>query len=763
SAYVELERLPLTPNGKLDRRALPSPATSTSAHAAFVAPRNETETTLAAIWQQVLGVERVGVRDDFFLLGGQSLLAVRMISAVRSALGNAPTLRTVFEHPVLADFAATLRGAHLADNTGSDLEAAARAPAASAPIAWATPMPLSASQTSLWFLWKMDPHSAAYHVNGALRFAGTLDVDALRDAFAALSARHPVLRMRFGETAGVPFQRIDAASRAAIQLVDLPHDYADGDFEAQLAESLAGLVRAPFALEAELPVRATLIRVADHLHVLHLVLHHIVSDDASIGLLFDDFSRLYRQFAAGVQRGDEAALAAASADAYRTLIEARIAHLTPEREAAQLAWWRAELATGDAQMPVLALPFDRTRSGARHAPGARLGVHVPAATVDALRALARARGATLFITLVAAFDALLYRYTGQRDIRIGVPLAGRDWPGAAQVAGFFVNTVVLRTAPHGEMRAAQLIDAVRERLLDAHAHQDVPFAGVVKALQVERDLTQTPLFQVLVSQQQRHDLHASFGDALRVTVQPVETGEAQFDLMLNFAETADAGLDLNFTYAVDIFDTATLARLAGNFTGLLEQWSVAPDTQLASFELPENRAEAAPRAVQTWPAPRDVVSRFVAQAAQRGKAMAIADGDAHVTYAQLDTWSLAIAHALRRQGVTPGMRVGVSMNRSAALVAALLGVLRAGAAYVPLDPSYPPQQLAHGVDDAQLGPIVVDAASLAQHAELFAGRATLDVAALREEPAAALHDDFVRPHAEQLAYVIYTSGSTGEP
>ncbi|WP_027214514.1 condensation domain-containing protein, partial [Burkholderia sp. WSM2232] len=761
SSYVELERFPLTPNGKLDRRALPAPEAvgNAAGRASYVAPRDETEARLATIWQQVLGAERVGALDDFFLLGGHSLSAVRVISAVRAAFGEAPGLRAVFEHPRLCEFATLLRGTQFVDDDalvsasgalglrrgaggtgladvpsehlsmpagymeqaeqagqrgqgGNDAQVAggeypgqteqserakqseqaeqpeqAKQPeqaqqAKQAPQAEqaqqvedakqaahakqpepsqqpeltahtidhpsvdsanqhdvSAPIPLTPSQQSLWFLWKLDPQSAAYHVNGALRFEGHLDVDALRAAFDTLVQRHPALRMRFSEVEGVAFQRIDAATGSAIHLLELPctpqASNTSNTSNETLADCLAALVRKPFDLTSEPPVRATLVRVADNHHVLHLVLHHIVSDDWSIGLLFADFSRLYREHCAAggahcVQSSVHEANDGATASArYRALIAARAAQLTPERESAQLAWWRATLATDDDSPATLALPYDRVRGGTRRAAGARHRTRVPAATTKALRALASARRATLFMTLLAAFDALLYRYSGQSDIRLGVPLAGRDLPGAADVAGFFVNTVVIRTAPRGAMRAAQLIDDVRERLLGAYANQDVPFASVVKAVQPERELTQTPLFQVLVNQQQRHDLTTSFGDGVHVTVQEVGNGEAQFDLMLNIAEAAGDSLDLTFTYATDVFEAETIERVARHFTGLLDQWSSAPDALIASFELPELDGQSAVHTPATFMY-EPVSARIAAQALERPNAVALVDGNDQV-------------------------------------------------------------------------------------------------------------------------------------
>ncbi|MGH8782250.1 amino acid adenylation domain-containing protein, partial [Paraburkholderia sp.] len=767
SAYVLLDSLPVTQNGKLDRRALPAPEERAAA-APYVAPRDATEAALAMIWQQVLGVERVGAQDDFFLLGGHSLLAVRVISAIRATFGHAPTLRAVFEQPVLADLAVAVREAIRAPQTQiqsqtqtqSVVVAEARVPAQENPQ-----LPLSAAQARLWFLWKLDPHSAAYNVNGALQFDGALNRAALQAALDALVARHPALRMRFGETQGAPYQTIGAAGACALRVIDLS-DRQGPDVDREVDAQLAELARVPFDLTADAPLRATLLRIAADRHVLHLGQHHIVSDDWSVGLLFADFARAYRNVSKGVAASDTTPTSADAA--YRDALRAQAARLADGRDAAQLAYWRDTLATDTGEDSELALPYDRTRTGARRAPGTRTRVRVPANVANALRTQSRERRTTLFITLLAAFNALLYRYSGQRDIRIGVPLAGRDVPGSAEVAGFFVNTVVIRSELDGAMRADRLVDDVRERLLAAHANQDVPFASVVNAVQPERNLAQTPLFQVLVNYRQRHDFGVSFGDGLRVSALEVDSGEAQFDLMLNIAEAAEDGaLDLTLTYARDVFDATTIDRLAGNFVGLLAQWGAAsrtPEAPLASFALAEAPPDVKRSAARSSHNATDIVSRFIEQASQRGDAAAISDGAANITYAQLDAWSRAIAADLRRRGVRAETRVGVAMQRSAGLVAALLGVLRAGAAYVPLDPSYPAERLVHIVSDAQLGPIVADAASLEQLATLFAGHTTLDVDALRDAAVHPGHDEpFHAPHPEQLAYVIYTSGSTGAP
>ncbi|POR51580.1 non-ribosomal peptide synthase protein (TIGR01720 family)/amino acid adenylation domain-containing protein [Paraburkholderia eburnea] len=743
SRLLVLDSLPMTTNGKLDRRALPAPTAPTEADAAqsaFVEPRDAVERTLAAIWQQVLEVPRVGADDDFFALGGHSLLAVRVLAAVRAKFGAAPDLRALFDYPVLGDFAAAVKAANVADIADvtdiADLQDGSEADT----------LPLSAGQQRLWFLWKLDPQSAAYHVNGALDLEGTLDRAALQAALDALVARHAALRMRFAETGGVPHLTIQSAARCDLHDVDAAAH--DGPLDALLDKLLAQ----PFDLLNAAPLRVALIRVRADLHVLQFVMHHLIADDWSIGVLLADFVSAYRAHA----EAPTTALADSNDAAWHAVVRAQADKLANGGAQRQLDYWKTRLAGASAP---LALPVDRVRTGARNSAGARVSVTLAAPVVGALKTQAQARRATLFMTAIAAFNALLHRHTGEADIRIGVPVAHRDLPGAMRLVGFFVNTVVLRTQVSGMTRAAELVEQVRERLLEAYAHQDVAFANVVDALQPERDLSQTPLFQVMVNQQQSHVFDADLGPDLQLRARGEEGAEAQFDLVLNLVEQADGALRMTLTYARDVFDAATAGRMTQQLAALLEQWSRAEDTRVASFVFDDSASVAGPLPAHRYEA---VHARFARVARQQPGALAlVCDGDA-VRYGELAAWAARIGTSLRRAGVGAEARVGVCVGRSPALLAACLGVLRSGAAFVPLDPDYPAERLVAMLDDAKIDYVIADDDGRATLGGALAQRTVLDANALR-----AGADDAIESldtiEETRLAYVIYTSGSTGKP
>jgi amino acid adenylation domain-containing protein len=749
-----LDSLPMTTNGKLDRRALPAPTDAAdaadAADDAFIAPRDATERTLAGIWQQVLEVPRVGAGDDFFALGGHSLLAVRVLAAVRAAFGAAPDLRALFDCPVLGDFAAAVKAANGVEV--ADMQAEADADTAHVQT---DTLPLSAGQQRLWFLWKLDPHSAAYHVNGALDLEGTLDRAALEAALNALVARHAALRMRFGEAGGVPHLTIQNTARCDL------HDVDAAAHEGPLATLLDKLLAQPFDLLNVLnaaPLRVTLIRVRADLHVLQFVMHHLIADDWSIGVLLDDFVSAYR-----AHRDAKTDTPVESDDAHwRAVVRAQADKLANGGAQRQLDYWKTRLAGANAP---LALPVDRVRTGARNSAGARVSATLPAAVVGALKTQAQSRRATLFMTAIAAFNALLHRHTGEADIRIGVPVAHRDLPGAMRLVGFFVNTVVLRTEVNGMTRAGELVEQVRERLLEAYAHQDVAFADVVDALQPERDLAQTPLFQVMVNQQQSHAFDADLDAGLRLRTRGEEGSEAQFDLVLNLAGQADGALRMTLTYARDVFDAATATRMTQQLAALLEQWSRADDARVASFAFDDGASVAGALPAHRY---EPVHARFEHVARQQPDVIALAcDGDT-VSYGDLAAWAARIGTLLRRLGVRAEARVGVCVGRSPALLAACLGVLRAGAAFVPLDPDYPAERLVAMLDDANIDCVIADDDGRATLGAALAQRTVLDANALRASADVAIDAIDVMDATEvidetRLAYVIYTSGSTGKP
>ncbi|MFP3276961.1 MAG: amino acid adenylation domain-containing protein, partial [Paraburkholderia sp.] len=617
---------------------------------------------------------------------------------------------------------------------------------------------LSHAQERLWFLWRLDPASAAYNVTGAVSLRGRLDVRALRAALDAVVDAHESLRMCFAELDGVPFQTAGARQYGWDEF-DLG---SAGDTEDELETLLANRSALPFDLERGPLLRVGLIRRAADDHLLHIAVHHIVADGLSIEVLVSEFAAAYR-----------ACLGAGAAS------HAPFAHAAPRVQYGDYAQWQREWSDGAAlerQLdywrerlgsvhPVLELPHARSRTGLRSGAGARVTRLLPGTLRMALRRVGEAGDATPFMVLLAAYDLLLARYSGQRDIRVGVPVAGRDRHEVARVIGFFVNTLVVRTEFAGLATFADLLAQVRERVLEAHAHADLPFTKLVDALQPQRSLGHTPLFQAMLN------YLGADGDmphlpALEVSNHEVGTQTARFDLVLAARDRAQ-GLEVALTYAEDLFDGSVIEQMLDHYVALLEQIVRDAAAPLGRFELVrEIPAMPAQKAFEPVPA------RFAASVARQPEALAVHCEGERISYAALDAWANRIAQRLLAAGVSADQRVGICMTRSIGMVASLLGTLKSPGAFVPLDPAYPSERLALMMDDAGVRVLLTDRATEAQCGALFAGRIAIDVHALnRDSPDGTGVDASVSladaaaytPHPEQLAYVIYTSGSTGRP
>ncbi|GAA2800464.1 hypothetical protein GCM10010505_29090 [Kitasatospora aburaviensis] len=726
SAFVLLDALPLTPNGKLDRAALPAPD-PVAATAAARAPRTPQEQILCELFAEVLGAPRVGVDDDFFDLGGHSLLATRLVSRVRATLGVELELRSLFRTPTPAGLAAGLHDAGTARQ-------------ALVPRPRRDPMPLSFAQRRLWFLQQFGAPSATYHMPLALRLSGDLDRSALSAALADVVARHETLRTVFPHTAGIPYQRVLDAAEAAVPLT--VRAAGEADLPALLREAA---VRG-FDLTSEVPLRAELFAVAPDEHVLLLVVHHIVGDGWSMGPLARDLATAYTTRHGGgapawpplpVTYGDY------------TLWQHEI--LGDEQDAdsvfaRQVAYWTEALAGLPEQ---LQLPADRPRPATMSYGGDLLELRIDAELHTALVGLARRSGATLFMVLQAALAALYTRLGAGTDIAIGSPIAGRTDEALDELVGFFINTLVLRTDTSGDPSFAELLGRVRETALSAYAHQDVPFEHLVEALNPSRSLSHHPLFQTgLVVQ------NAPGGDfelpGLLVSGVTVLTGTARLDLTFGFAEEygpdgAPAGLGGAVEYSTDLFDRSTVETLVARWTRLLAAVAAAPDLPIGGIDLlsAQERRELLPT-VDAAAATASLPELFAAQVAAAPDAVALVSGDAELTYRQLDARANRFAHALIARGVGPERVVAVALPRSVESVVAVLGVLKAGAAYLPVDPAYPRARIDLMLADARPALLVDDPAAVAggDWAET--------------DPEAAL--DVRHP-----AYVIYTSGSTGRP
>ncbi len=735
---VVLDRLPLNTNGKVDRHALPLPE---QAERIWEAPQGKIEPVLAGVWQKVLRVDRIGRHDNFFEMGGQSLLALRAVAALREALKVELPVQRMFAYPVLADLARAIEKDASDAMPGTKMlpRSISERPDGMLNIK------LSPAQERLWFFSRLSPQSAAYNLTGAVKLEGALDRYILREAVAALVARHESLRTRFVEVDGVAMQQVDPIE-PGWSILDL-EDVSQENRAERVADTLSAISRAAFSLEQGPLFRVTLIRLGDCEHVLHFVTHHIVSDAWSNRIILNEFSRLYT----AIRQGRTHQLAPLRVQ-YADYALWQNAAEQQARADAELAFWRERLG---GELMVLELPFDRSPPASRNQAGARVDVKLAAPVIDAVRAMSHRHQATPFMVLLAAFDVLLARYSGQADIRVGVPVAGRNRLETQSLIGFFVNTLVIRTEMAGLDTVDTLLRHVRERVLEAQAHQDVPFARVVDALNPGRSLTQTPLFSVMFN----YD-HGTEGEGLSLPglrVSPIETstGTARFDLVLSVRERHD-GITVSLNYARDVFDAQTVERMLGHYISLLEQIATKDHAYLAELVLDAEVSEPTLSAHVFVPAGE----RIAAQARRQPQAPAVHCEGERLSYGELDIWSNRIARALHAGGMGSETRVGLCLTRSVGLVTALVGVLRSGAAFVPLDPAYPAERLRTMMDDAQLSCVLCDAATLATCGPLFAGREVIDINALGASSGDPLD---VAIHPEQLAYVIYTSGSTGRP
>ncbi|SFO82514.1 non-ribosomal peptide synthase domain TIGR01720/amino acid adenylation domain-containing protein [Ectopseudomonas composti] len=730
---IALAQLPLNVNGKIDRKALPDVA---EVNDNYTAPREGLESQLAGLWAELLELPQVGREDDFFELGGHSLLATRLVSRIRQRLAIECPLPMIFEASRLDAFAARVAALAAPDS---------RPPLRSVPRDGA--LALSPAQARLWFFWQMEPHSAAYNVPGALRLRGALDEVALRQAFAALMARHETLCTTFDERDGEPCQIIHARMELPMVRLDLS---AHGDAEAQahrLAEEEAGR---PFDLRDGPLLRLTLLRLGAEDHVLLLTLHHIVSDGWSIRVLMDEFAALYSAALAGNQ-ATLPALPVQYAD-YAQWQRSLLAGGEGER---QLAWWVQRLGRDN---PRLDLACDRPRPAQQSYRGGSLGFELDAALSDRLRALARSQDVTLFMLLLGAYGVLLRSCSGQSDLRIAVPVANRQQLETEGLIGFFVNTLVYPCQVDAQASFSDLLAALKPLALGAQAHQDVPFEQLVEALQPERSLAWNPLAQVKFN----------FGfdvsrlpDAgpLKLQLFSEQQYGARFDLALDMAEASEDGhLRGSFVFAQDLFDASTVARIVATFTWQLEQLCARPFEPLKQLPLApaELRSELAGER-RPWPA-ADVLKLFNRQCAARPDEMAVEAWDGQYRYAELDAAANRLANALRAQGIGAGERVALCQARGARWLLMLLGVLKSGAAYVALDPALPSARLQQLLAESGARCVLV---SERETAALFPGQAfqveasgPLDCAA--QTPAVVI--DPTSP-----AYVIFTSGSSGQP
>jgi len=797
AAYLILDAFPLTPNGKVDETALPLPDQAPAADGAFEPPRTSLEQTIADVWAELLGCTQVGRNEDFFVLGGHSLLAAQAIARINQALDVQLSLRTLFEAPTPAALAAIIQEQRLAINEKDDPQSLIIDQQIYSPIqAFSRPRdshpvqtPLSFAQQRLWFLQQLEPDSSFYNISIALELRGPLNLPALEAALNHIIARHESLRTVF------PLENDGPVARILPELwVDIPlYEAQDLDAARAFAELLA---RQPFRLSRAPLLRAQCYRLYQEHHVLAFSLHHIIADGWSLGVMIRELAEFYR-----MELEDADPQVPELDIQYADFAVWQRKRLQSDGLEADLAYWRERLA---GLPPALDIPSDYARPPVQTYRGDHITFALDADLTAGLRRLARQHDATLFMVALAAFQALLHRYAGQDDLAVGAAIANRNHPQLEPLIGFFVNTLVMRADFSDDPTVSSLIHRTREAALEAFAHQDAPFDEVVEALRPPRDLSRNPLVQTLfVFQNAFNRLPALPGLDWRYL--DIEPGSVKFDLTLSLAEMDDEITGV-FGYATDIFRPTTIRRFIEHYRALLRAMVAGPEASVSRLSLaapgeleqtlawasgPTDGDQAETRVSSCASSFCSVVELFQSQARAAPDAIAVAAPLNHapaLTYGQLHARTNQLAHALIASGVQPGDIIGVYLPRSPEAIIAILGILKAGAAYLPLDPSLPEERLHFILQDAGAKLVISDQYSVISIQSGVGGQRpedqtldvghwtldnlTFDVLRITHHTSRITDEEVTSQSATSLAtlidpespaYVIYTSGTTGRP
>ena len=756
STFVFVDTLPLTPNGKVDRRALPEPsAARPTLQLPPAEPRNPTEKTMADIWEAALGLNQVGIHDNFFELGGDSLLATRVVSQACNAFQVDLPLSRLFESPTVAALAEQIETA-LRTERGQDGPVLR-------PVPRDTKLPLSFAQQRLWFLDQLEPGNPAYNIPAVLRLSGVLDPAALGQSLREIVRRHETLRTTFSTADGRPFQTVapaPALSLPVIDLQELPADRRDAEAQKIIAEE----TRQSFDLAQGLLTRARLLRLGREEHILLLTMHHIASDGWSRGILLRELAALYRAFTTG----NPSPLPELPVQ-YTDFAVWQRQWLQGETLEEQLAYWKKQLAA----LPALPFPTDRPRPPAQTYRGAGRSLALSERLTEALRKLSAREGATVFMTLLAAFKTLLYRYTGQNDIAVGSPIAGRTRPEIEGLIGFFVNTLVLRTDLSGNPSFRELLAREREACVGAYAHQDLPFEKLVEELQPERDLSRTPLFQVFFNMMRSGDSRTLDLPGLKGEWLEVPEAASKFDMTL-YARERHGALAFSLAYNTDLFEAATIERLLGHYHTLLEAIAADPERPISSLpllteaernQLTARRNRVAPAnpfiEFKKADAEQSLHARFEQMAESYADRKAVKTENHDWTYGELNRRANRIAHALLRSRGRGEERAALFFDHDAPMIASVLGALKAGQTYVPLDAAYPAERLRYLLEDSGVEAIITDNRNISAAAALANG--PFPVINIDDADSQSTDNPGVPISPDALAYILYTSGSTGQP
>ncbi|MBK8551797.1 MAG: amino acid adenylation domain-containing protein [Ignavibacteria bacterium] len=746
SVLIELTEFPLTANGKTDRNALPDPETLDIMSEGFTAPRNEAETKLAEIWKEVLEVDQVGIHDDFFELGGHSLLAVRLISAIRKAFNVEMPIGDIFDYPTVALLSGQLE-------VQSDAEVL---PAIEVIKERPQRIPLSFSQERLWFIDHLEG-SVQYHVPSVLRLTGKLNTEALERSLRSIIERHEVLRTVIREEEGVGYQFIKDSEGWSLETID-GKEYSEDKDKDKLQSYIKQLISTPFNLSEDYMLRAQLIKMSEEDHVLAVTLHHIASDGWSTSVIVKELVELYGAF----EEGREPKLQPLPLQ-YADYAMWQRKYLQGEVLEKKLEYWKENLAGSEP----LQLPTDFNRPAMQSIRGAVAGFKIEKDISDKLNKISQENGTTLFMTLLAALNVLLYRYSSQHDICIGTPVAGRQQQNLEGLIGFFINTLALRSEVNGNEGFKDLLQKIKATTLKAYEYQDVPFEKVVDAVVKDRDQSRTPIFQVMFVLQNTPDIPKLQLGNVMLSKEGHEHTSAKFDLTVNINETAQ-GFVGNIQYCTDLFNADTINRMIEHFKELLKSIVLNPEqnvgemSMLTKEELHMLRVEFNNTKVdfQTDKTPIDL---FEEHAEKTPDSPAIFFGSEKLTYKELNERSNKLAHYLISKGVKDETLIPICMDRSAGMIIGILGVLKSGGAYVPVDPEYPDERIRFMLEDTDAA-IVLSSKSFRSKIPVSEKIEIIEIGGDWSKIDKMSYDNpdkIIKP--DQLAYVIYTSGSTGKP
>ena len=756
STFVALAALPLTANGKVNRRALAAFETKSLQTTAgqYIAPRTPIEEMLAGIWGEVLGIERVGVFDHFFEVGGHSLLATRIVARMRQSFKVEIPLKQLFESPTVAGLAEAIQVAMRTHQKST--------PRSISRIARDQELPLSFAQQRLWFLEQLQPGNPFYNIPAALRLSGPLNIPAFARSLQTIVQRHESLRTTFKTVKGKPLQVIAptvAMDLAVVDLRSLPSSTRENEaryLAMQASQHSFNLAQGPL-------FQSSLLQLSETDYVVLFNIHHIISDQWSIGVLSHELTTFYEAFSQGksITLPELPIQYADFAHWQRQWLHEATVEPEPSLYDRQLKYWQQQLADIPTQ---LQLPTDRPRPPVQTFRGATQSLEISPDIAKALRTLSQQSEATLFMTLLAAFQSLLHRYTGQTDILVGSPVANRTQAATEILIGFFVNILVLRAQFWGNPSFQNLLAQVRETALEAYAHQDLPFEKLVEELQIERDLSRDPLIQVMLVFQEA--VTPITNPHISLTPLEFENSTAKFDLTLFVADT-QSSLVCTLEYNTDLFNRDTIANLLVHFQNLLAGIVANPHQPVS--ELPLLTRSEQYQLLAEWNQTQadypftSVTQLFEAQVEKTPDGIALVAEQQQLTYQALNQQANQLGQQLQALGVGPEVRVGIYLERSLEMVIGLLGILKAGGAYVPLDPSYPQERIAFMVADAQVS-VLLTKTSLKQ---TLPDPGTSIVLCIDEEGEAIAPSTLTNPAPRvtpnNLAYVIYTSGSTGRP